>query len=129
MANRPARCSCKSCASCSSSRRRKPPEMTQPSGTAQPEKASTKEKHDLLVELLKEARSGFIDFMFKQSAILTLIVSWLITQAEAQKFFSSSVHLRVLTACFILFYAIGFIRWVFAWRNRSVRAFDQLNEL
>lgn len=91
--------------------------------------SSAKDKHDFLVSLLKESRSGMIDFMFKQAAVLTLFIGWIISSDDAQRFISGEPDLRIPSVFAIALYAFLFIYWILTYRKRSIAAHDRLVEL
>ncbi|HKP03657.1 MAG TPA: hypothetical protein VJU77_09895 [Chthoniobacterales bacterium] len=81
--------------------------------------ASPKEKHDFLVGVLKEVRAAVIDFMFKQAAILTLIMGWVISSQPAQSFLAAHSPARYAAAGGIAFLCLFLIARVMSFRNRS----------
>jgi len=91
--------------------------------------ASAKEKHDFLVGVLKETRAGVVDFMFKQAAILTLVLGWVISSQTAQAFFAAQPEARYAAAAGVIFLCPFLTRWVLNYRRRSLRACEFLVEL
>ena len=94
-----------------------------------PPAAPDKEKHDFLVGVLKDARSGLIDYMFKQGAVLTLVSGWILSSKDAQKFIGCNRPVQIVIASIIVIYAVLFPMWTLSWRRRSIFAFQQLVEL
>lgn len=91
--------------------------------------ASDKEIHELLISLLQKYYSGLIDFAFKNGAILTLILGWLIASDTAQAFFSSTMTIQLISIGMMSLYAIAHGLWVYKWYQKSNIAFSQLQEL
>lgn len=97
---------------------------------AQPSpEASAKEKHDFLIGVLKETRAGVVDFMFKQGAILTLVMGWVISSKPAQEFFAAHSAARYAAAAGVMFLCLFLTRWVLIYRSRSQRACEFLLQL
>src|ERR1051325_9071521 len=103
--------------------------MNEPTESRPGAQASTKEKHDFLIGVLKEMRAGVVDFMFKQGAILTLVMGWVISVEPAQKFFKAHPEARYAEATAVVFLCLFLTRSVLTYRNRSRRACEFLVQL
>ncbi len=88
--------------------------------------ASEKDQHDFLASLLKEARYGMIDFMFKQAAVLTLFIGWKLSSDDARKFIAAEPGVRVVGVSAVAAYALLLAFWAWTYRIRSHAAYRDL---
>jgi hypothetical protein len=91
--------------------------------------APDKDKHDFLVSLLKESRYRMVDFMFKQAAVLTLLIGWILSSKEAREFIAGAPIVRKAYAFAVALYALLSIFWAWTFRRRSKCAHKHLLEL
>lgn len=106
------------------------PDELRPLNALKPEStASAKDKHDYLVALLKESRYGMIDFMFKQAAVLTLLIGWIVSSDKARDFIADNPMVRNMGAGVVAFYSFLFVFWAWTYRNRSASAHEHLLKL
>ncbi|MBA3571473.1 MAG: hypothetical protein H0W34_05775 [Pyrinomonadaceae bacterium] len=88
--------------------------------------APAKDKHDFLVALLKESRYGLIDFMFKQAAVLTLLIGWVVSSDKARDFIAGANIVQTIGACVVSLYSLLFVFWAWTYRQRSQSAYAHL---
>ena len=91
--------------------------------------ASRQERHDFLASLLKETRSSVVDFMFKQTAVLMLVLGWLLSSKEARDFIQAHPFLRLVFIPSICFYFSFLVFWISGYRKRSNSAYEDLVNL
>ena len=103
--------------------------MTETNESGPGSTASTKEKHDFLIGVLKDARGSVVDFMFKQAAILTLVMGWVISSEHAQTFFKMHRAARYAGLIGVIFLCLFLTLWVRNYRNRSQEACKSLVRL
>ena len=112
------------------------PAPEQPAGSPGPnepdrprDRATPKERNDILVDQLKEYYAGIIDFEFKQGAVLLLILGWLLSTEAARKVMAADWAARagVCSAALLLtaFHAV----WVWRYYARSARVYARIAEL
>lgn len=90
--------------------------------------ASAKERNDFLIDLLRETRAALIDFMFKQSAVLILVIGWIVSSENARKFVAAAEVRRLGTAG-VCIYALLFLYWMRTYSRRSASTQEHLLEL
>jgi Ca2+/H+ antiporter len=91
--------------------------------------APRSEKHEFLATLLKEARSDLIDFMFKQAAVITLILGWILSSKEAHEFIRANPFIRRIAIPSICLYFTLLAFWIWSYRQRSDSAYQHLLNL
>ena len=92
-------------------------------------RASRREQYELLLDVLKDTRSGLVDYSFKNGAILTLFLGWIVSSQETQRFFDASVGRKTAGSALILTYGAMYVVWTATWRHRSEVAYKQLIKL
>jgi hypothetical protein len=91
--------------------------------------ATSKDKHDFLVSLLKETRYGMVDFGFKSSTVLTLFIGWIVSSDTAREFVITTPGLRPILVGTIAAYWVLFLYWTWSYRKRSCSAYSHLETL
>jgi hypothetical protein len=91
--------------------------------------APEKEKHEYLVGLLKDSRYHLIDFMFKQAAVLTLLIGWVLSSDKARDFIATAHGVRTIAVVAVSLYCALLIFWACTYRLRSVSAYAELVKL
>lgn len=87
------------------------------------------EMHQFLATVLKEARSDLIDFMFKQAAVITLILGWILSSKEAHEFIQAHPVIRCIAIPSIFLYFTLLAFWIWSYRQRSDSAYQHLLNL
>lgn len=93
------------------------------------DKATPKERHELLLSFLKEHYSGMIDFEFKNETLLSLALGWFITSESARQFLLGNSLARYSLCGMLLLLTCFHSRWVYTFWRRSDTAFKQLVSL
>jgi len=70
-----------------------------------------------------------IDFMFKQAAVLTLLIGWIVSSDKARDFIAANPMVRNMGAGVVAFYSFLFVFWAWTYRNRSASAHEHLLKL
>jgi hypothetical protein len=70
--------------------------------------APPSERHEFLADLLKSTSSALVDLMFKQAAVLTLMLGWILSSKEAHEFIHDHPSIRKIAIPAIVLY---FILW------------------
>jgi hypothetical protein len=91
--------------------------------------APRSERHEFLAGLLKDARTDLIDFMFKQAAVITLILGWILSSKEAHVFIELHPIIRWIAIPSICLYFALLTFWIWSYRNRSDSAYKHLLNL
>ncbi|MEY2558948.1 MAG: hypothetical protein QOE34_2373 [Verrucomicrobiota bacterium] len=91
--------------------------------------APRKDRHDFLAALLKDARSALIDFMFKQAAVLTLVLGWILSSKETHEFLQSHQSMGLVAIPAVCCYFALLIFWIWNYRLRSDSAYHHLLNL
>ena len=73
--------------------------------------ASAKEKSDLLIGIVKDTYTGFIDFGFKHGTILLIIIGWIMTSERTQKIIAASPEVKSVVVSGALILTILFSFW------------------
>jgi len=88
-----------------------------------------KERHDFLASVLKESRSELVDFMFKQGAVLTLILGWILSSKEAHDFIQTHPCIRFIGIPSTCMYFVLLVYWIWSYKERSDSAYLHLLNL
>jgi hypothetical protein len=92
--------------------------------------ASVQDKHDYLVALFKESRYGLVDFGFRQSAVVTLLIGWIVTSKLATEFVRQNrTWVPPIAAAALTLYFCFFVYWTLTYKWRSRFAYERLLDL
>lgn len=93
------------------------------------ERATPKERNDVLVGLLKDHYAGLLDFEFKNTAALTLILGWVLSSDTARKTLAADqVAAAVVCAAILILTALHAV-WVKTFFTRSRSVYERIVEL
>lgn len=70
-----------------------------------------------------------IDFMFKQTAVLTLFIGWIVSSKDAREFIAAESSVRNVGVCAVALYALLLVFWAWTYRQRSESACRHLLQL
>jgi hypothetical protein len=70
-----------------------------------------------------------IDFMFKQAAVLTLLIGWILSSREAREFIAGAPIVQAAYVFAVALYALLSIFWAWTFRRRSECAYRNLLQL
>lgn len=93
------------------------------------ETLSNRDRFNVLHGTLSWLYSALIDFEFKHGSLLAIVLGWLITAENAQKFFAMSLLARISITIAMLSLTILHAFWVRRFYAKSLRAYHTLNEL
>ena len=91
--------------------------------------APRKEKHEFLAALLRDSRSSLIDFMFKQAAVITLVLGWIFSSKTTQEFVQTHPRIGEIAISAICIYFVLLTFWIWNYRQRSNSAYQHLLNL
>lgn len=82
--------------------------------------------HAFLVEQLSECKKELIDFAFRHGAVVCLVLGWLVSSEQAQRFFAASPWIQALSSIGLFIYALLYSRWVYLHYRHSRGIFRDL---
>lgn len=88
--------------------------------------APRKERYEFLAALLKDSRSDLVDFMFKQAAVLTLMLGWIVSSKDAHEFIQTHRPIREAAVPAICSYFVLLAYWTWSYKKRSDSAYHHL---
>lgn len=75
--------------------------------------------HEFLVGQLAERKKELVDAGFKHGAVICLVLGWIVSSQQAQRFFAASWWVRLLATAGLITYAIVYTCWVAAHYRHS----------
>jgi hypothetical protein len=82
--------------------------------------------HEFLVGHLAERKKELVDAGFKHGAVICLVLGWIVSSQQAQRFFATSCWVRFLATAGLIAYAIVYTGWVAAHYRHSHGIFKNL---
>jgi hypothetical protein len=70
-----------------------------------------------------------MDFMFKQTAVIMLLLGWLVSSKEARDFIQAHPFLRLVVIATVCFYFLFMVFWIRGYWQRSNSAYQGLLNL
>lgn len=75
--------------------------------------------HEFLVGQLAERKKELVDAAFKHGAVICLVLGWIVSSQQAQRFFGTSWWVQLLATAGLITYAIVYTCWVAAHYRHS----------
>ena len=82
--------------------------------------------HEYLVGQLSERKKELVEAAFKHGAVICLVLGWIVSSEQAQRFFAASWWVRAFASVGLLTYAVLYSCWVGAHYRHSRLIFKDL---
>jgi hypothetical protein len=85
--------------------------------------------HEFLVGQLAERKKELVEAAFKHGAVICLVLGWIVSSEQAQRFFAASWWVRFFATAGLITYAVVYTCWVAAHYRHSRGIFKNLEAI